>query len=134
MINAAKKNGADLVVSDFIRVSDEEKLIEEEHSFPALSTDDKNEMFDYLNSNWRIRPAWNKLYKKEIFNDTTKLEFEGKWYSAPIGYKEFLKTRYGDYMKLPKKEDRITHMPINIKLEDAYFGTEKKISLRTVNR
>lgn len=55
-----------------------------------------------------------QIYKKEIFDGTTKLEFEGKWYSAPIGYKEFLKTRYGDYMKLPPIEERITHHDLNV--------------------
>lgn len=69
LYNAAIENDADLAVCDFVRVNDDEKVIEDEHSFDELVTDDKNAMFERLYSNWRIRPAWNKLYKKEIFSE-----------------------------------------------------------------
>ena len=69
LYNAAVENGADLAVCDFVRVNDGEEVIEDEHGFDGLVTEDKNTLFEYLYSNWRIRPAWNKLYKKEIFSD-----------------------------------------------------------------
>ncbi len=46
---------------------------------------------------------------KRIFKSFTKLEFEGKKYPAPIGYDEWLKNIYGDYMQLPPKEKRVSH-------------------------
>ena len=47
--------------------------------------------------------------KKEIFSTFVKLEFEGKMYSVPAGYKEWLTAYYGNFMKLPPKEKRVTH-------------------------
>ena len=46
---------------------------------------------------------------KDIFNIFVKVEFEGKKYLAPVGYDEWLKSFYGDYMKLPPKEKRVSH-------------------------
>lgn len=73
LYNSAIENGADLAICDFVRVNDDEEVIEDEHGFDGLVTEDKNAMFEYMYSNWRIRPAWNKLYKKEIFSE---LRFE----------------------------------------------------------
>ena len=47
--------------------------------------------------------------EKELFQDFIELEFEGKMYPAPIGYKEWLTSFYGDYMKLPPKENQVSH-------------------------
>ena len=46
---------------------------------------------------------------KGVFNETIKVEFEGDMYNAPIGYDEYLRSLYGDYMKLPSVEKRQTH-------------------------
>lgn len=46
---------------------------------------------------------------KHIFDSFVKLEFEGKKYSAPVGYKKWLTSFYGDYMKLPPKEKRVSN-------------------------
>ena len=67
MYNTAKKEEADLVICDFERVDDENKTIEDDHSFDELVTRDKNKLFDVLNTTWRIDMAWNKLYAKPIF-------------------------------------------------------------------
>ena len=69
MYEDAKEKNADLVVCDFVRVDEAETTIEEEHRFSELLTDDKQKLFEYLNSDWRIRPSWNKLYKKTLFAD-----------------------------------------------------------------
>lgn len=45
---------------------------------------------------------------KEFLKSFIKLEFEGKLYNAPIGYDEWLKAFYGDYMKLPPEEKRVS--------------------------
>ena len=44
-----------------------------------------------------------------VFDDSIGVEFEGHVFPAPIGYDECLKRVYGDYMKLPPKEQRKTH-------------------------
>lgn len=47
--------------------------------------------------------------EKKHFDDFVMLEFEGQSFRAPIGYKEILTATYGDYMKLPPEEQRVTH-------------------------
>lgn len=69
LYNAAIENDADLVVCDFVRVDEEDKSVEKTHVFPELVTDDKIKMFEHLNKTWRIRPAWNKLYNKSLFEN-----------------------------------------------------------------
>lgn len=68
LYQTAMKEEADLVVCDFIRVNDQEEIIEDEHSFVDLVTADKKELFEIMYSEWRIVPAWNKLYHKTIFS------------------------------------------------------------------
>ncbi len=46
---------------------------------------------------------------KSVFASFVEVEFEGKKYKAPIGYDEWLRILYGDYMKLPPEEKRISH-------------------------
>lgn len=69
LLEEAKKNDADLVVCDFVRVNDSEENIEKDHQFSELVTSDKDAIFRYLYANWRIRPAWNKLYRKTLFEE-----------------------------------------------------------------
>lgn len=51
----------------------------------------------------------NQRYKKEWFAKSVLMDFEGKKFKAPIGYDEILIQTYGDYMKLPPKEEQVTH-------------------------
>lgn len=46
---------------------------------------------------------------KAIFSSFVQLEFEGRWYSAPVGYDKWLKSMYGDYMRLPPEEERVSN-------------------------
>ncbi len=48
-------------------------------------------------------------HERELFSQTTKVEFEGKKYDAPIGYDKVLRNYYGDYMQLPPEDQRQTH-------------------------
>ena len=59
---------------------------------------------------------------KSVFDSFTELEFEKKKYPAPIGYKEWLKAFYNDYMKLPPKEKRVS----NHKFKAYYIGDENE--------
>lgn len=49
------------------------------------------------------------IMDKTIFDNRTKLEFEGHSFYAPEKHHEYLTNIYGDYMKLPPEEDRKTH-------------------------
>lgn len=44
---------------------------------------------------------------KEDITDLIQLEFEGIYTFAPKNYHRVLSNKYGDYMKLPKEEDRL---------------------------
>lgn len=50
-----------------------------------------------------------EFMERKWFDTTVKLEFEGRFYNAPVGYHEILKKLYNDYMTLPPIEKRITH-------------------------
>ncbi len=52
---------------------------------------------------------YNDRHLKTIFDKRIKAEFEGAEYWIPEGYDTFLKTIYGDYMKLPPIEQQVTH-------------------------
>lgn len=49
------------------------------------------------------------MYPKEWFDDLIDVEFEGEKFKAPSHYDEYLTQFYGEYMKLPKEEDRVFH-------------------------
>lgn len=51
----------------------------------------------------------NVIFHSEWFNDTIELVFENELYKAPKEYDKILTAIYGDYMKLPPKEERVTH-------------------------
>lgn len=51
----------------------------------------------------------SEILPKEVFSSTIKLEFEGHKLNAMIGYKEYLTSLYGDYMKLPPKDKQVSH-------------------------
>ena len=50
-----------------------------------------------------------EVLKKQQYGTPIPLMFEGKMYSAPADYKQYLENLYGDYMKLPNKEQQVSH-------------------------
>ena len=48
-------------------------------------------------------------FDKTCFDKATEVIFEGKKYKAPKEYDRFLTSMYGNYMTLPKEEDRKSH-------------------------
>ncbi len=75
---------------------------------------EKNAMtYGYDDSDYVIRMRWSPngftgALPKEVF-DTAYGEFEGHTFRIPKGYDEFLTAFFGDYMTIPKEEDRVTH-------------------------
>lgn len=49
---------------------------------------------------------------RNILMEFTKAEFEGKLYPVPLEYDKWLTLFYGDYMKLPPVEKRVSHHKI----------------------
>lgn len=53
---------------------------------------------------------WSEyIYKKSDYFDLDKLEFEGQSFYCPKNYDTILTQLYGDYMTMPKEEDRVWH-------------------------
>ena len=46
------------------------------------------------------------VFQKKDFEESIEIDFEGFRLPIPHGYKNILKTIYGDYMQLPPKENR----------------------------
>ena len=64
------------------------------------------------NNNYAMYPigtGWKWRYNMRIFNPMSTIEFEGHQFSCINNVEEFLVEHYGDYMKLPPKEERNHH-------------------------
>lgn len=48
-----------------------------------------------------------ELIERKYFDNVIEMEFEGKKFYAPEGYKKYLTNLYGDYMKMPSEECRV---------------------------
>lgn len=46
------------------------------------------------------------LHKRAIFDDYVMKKFENDLFPVPVGYDEWLSTRYGNYMKLPQEDQQ----------------------------
>ncbi|AWX13376.1 hypothetical protein CEP49_01840 [Mergibacter septicus] len=55
------------------------------------------------------RDISKNIYTKEMFTNMINLDFEGYQFPVIAEYDRFLSQYYGDYMKLPPKEERIGH-------------------------
>lgn len=98
------------------------------HIFNSISKAFNNKETEYLISNhfnYNYSVGKNLILKKEWFNSSIRVDFEGYKFSIPSGYDYILKNTYGDYMKLPPKEKQIGHSySVYIKFLD---GSELKI-------
>lgn len=59
----------------------------------------------------------NEIMPIESYLPYKKLSFEGKLYNVPCEYVYNLTRVYGDYMKLPPLEKRVTHSPRRLEFE-----------------
>ena len=48
-------------------------------------------------------------FRKEWYEATVPILFEGHYFTAPAGYDHILKTLYGAYMELPPVDQQVTH-------------------------
>ena len=69
LLDAGESNNADLAVCDFMEVDTDGNDIHKPNDFPSGLMTDKNAIFEIMYPNWRVHPAWNKLYKKRLFQD-----------------------------------------------------------------
>ena len=68
------------------------------------------------------RKYLDAIFPVEWFMPVQESEFAGKMFHVPNGYHEYLTRIYGDYMKLPKEEERENHRTLRI-----VFDIEKEL-------
>lgn len=89
-----------------------------------LSSVKGNEILDYFGQDITLFTAIS--YPKEWFAEPRKLSFEGILFDGATEPEKYMTKRYGDYMKLPPKEDQIFHHTyIKIDPYKSYIEYEK---------
>lgn len=69
-------------------------------------------LYDINSSRYIAEMTWDSgltLYEKKWFENYVYMDFENLKVKVPVGYDEFLKCHYGDYMALPPEEERVPH-------------------------
>lgn len=62
---------------------------------------------DYVYFYYITKAKFNQgIFNREIFDSTKEIEFEGHKLLCPNHIEEYLKIRYGDYMKMPSIDER----------------------------
>ncbi len=49
-----------------------------------------------------------------VYESSVDVEFEGKIFKAPVGWKTYLENLYGDYMQIPPINQRERHIAVHI--------------------
>ena len=62
--------------------------------------------------------SFSRDVKDELYGKPVKLKFENREFNAPCKYKEYLTILYGDYMKLPPEEKRVSNHDFKVYLRD----------------
>lgn len=75
---------------------------------------------DYLIINWSAYNFKNEIHKKENFEKYKIVKFENINAMIISNYHEVLETIFGDYMKLPPVEKRVSHHNTDIYWKDTY--------------
>ena len=74
--------------------------------------DYKSKIFNGTNSGYIGLTAWAdvpRIYQKELFDNLILAKFEDLDVYIPVEYDKILRSVYGDYMKLPVKEEQVPH-------------------------
>ena len=73
-------------------------------------------------SNWPIYGLKKEVMRKEWLQDYITVDFEGVKAMIFKNYDKVLSTTFGDYMKMPPKEKRVTHHSYNAYLKEDKDG------------
>lgn len=64
--------------------------------------------------------SYKTMFDYKDFSSTIDLPFEDTTIKVPVGFDHYLTSEFGDYMKLPPEEKRITHNTAIVDLEKPY--------------
>ena len=63
--------------------------------------------------------GWKRISApKNLLDSVIDVKFEGRTYKMPVGYDEWLRLFFGDYMQLPPVEEQVTHHMYEAYIED----------------
>lgn len=79
--------------------SQHKKLLDKMSKYPVSSSNKVAYLFTF----------YNEQYSKSVFDNYVDLEFEGKKFMVISDFDQYLSNLYGDYMKLPPENKRVTH-------------------------
>lgn len=84
--------------------------------------------FDFDGDYKYVRYLATPIRKKELYQKAIYVDFEGYKMPIPIGYDEYLRDQYGDYMELPPEGKRkpITDNIIFYDLDQSYLKYKGK--------
>ena len=69
--------------------------------------------------------TFDLFFPKEWFSGVNEVEFEGEMFYVNNGVDDYLRAYYGDYMQIPKVEDRLDHGDLIVDLENDYKMYQK---------
>ncbi|MCD7815567.1 MAG: LicD family protein [Bacteroides sp.] len=78
----------------------------------------KNNQSKYVTVPAGRKHYFGEMRLREDFVETTDFEFEGHMWKIPKNYDSYLKSMYGDYMKVPAEEDREKHILLELKFPE----------------
>ena len=109
--NKMSKNIIRIIVNKLFWIIKKKSLIK---VYEQVAISSKN------NSDYYVCTGGSYGFQKEIveknwFEKSTLVNFEGLKVAAPLKYKEYLENLYGDYLKLPPEEERISRHKIEKK-------------------
>ena len=99
------------LVVDFMKKSkinkilSSERIVKKSHEIAATYSFDNSDFCGNILGRYREK----EIVSKKIFGNSKLLKFEDIEIRSPEDYDGYLKHIYGDYMKLPKEEDRVAH-------------------------
>lgn len=110
----------------------EERFKDINEAYRVLSNSSTKRKYDRM-WNTHVTKKQDKQYYQESKRDKDSIfsDFFNMFFGAPTEINEQTNTKIKK--KNPIKGENV-ETEINVGIEDAYYGTEKKISLRTVNR
>lgn len=76
-------------------------------NYNKILSEYSDENTTYVISNWPLYKMNGEIQKFSSIKETTSHKFESMQALIPINYDEFLKTTFGDYMKLPPESERV---------------------------
>lgn len=79
--------------------------------------------FDFDGDYEYVRYLTTDLRKRSLYDKAVYLDFEGYQMPVPVGYDEYLRAQYGDYMQLPPEDKRkpITDNLVFYDLDHSYL-------------